>query len=85
MASHVSTLITDIIDLGEYWVHKYSKHTLGNRSDLVKMCLKPVLDTVIDRLRFIISGDASFDEYSITFDGTPSFAGAEAIKKIVIK
>ena len=45
----------------------------------MNMCAKPVLDAIIDRLRFIIGGDTSFDEYSITFDGTPSFAEAEAI------
>ena len=78
-AAQAYTPITEINDLGECFLEKYTGHTLGNRGDLVNMCARPVLDTIIERLRFIISGDASFDEYSITFDGTPSFAEAEAI------
>ena len=78
-AAHANTTITEIIDLDKQWVQSYSNRKLGGRNDLVNMCAKPVLDTIIERLRFIISGDSSFDEYSITFDGTPSFAEAEAI------
>ena len=78
-AAQANTPIKEIIDLGESWLEKYTGLTLGNRGDLVNMCASAVLDTIIERLCYIIGSDASFDEYSITFDGTPSFAEAEAI------
>lgn len=65
--------------LGRYCFNAYAGYSLGNCGDLVNMCSASLLVSLLDRVRCIACGDEAFNEYSITFDGTPSFAEAEAI------
>ena len=78
-AGKSNTPITEIIELGKFWMDMYSGYTLGSDTDMVNAFAKPVLTTLIERISSILCGGGCFDEYSVTFDGTPSFAEAEAI------
>ena len=60
-------------------MEEYSSYTLGSETDIVNAFAKPVLTTLIERISSILCCGGCFDEYSITFDGTPSFAKAEAV------
>ena len=78
-AGKCSTPISEIIELGETWVNDYAGCTLGNPTDLPNAFAKPVWDSLNERISSILCGGGCFNEFSVTFDGTPSFAEAEAI------
>ena len=62
----------------EDWLGFHTSESLGHRSDLVRQYVKACVETIMfDLKRYIKAG--CFDEFSTTFDGTPSFAEAEAI------
>lgn len=71
--------VTNVVGLAEDWVDDYAHETLGNRSDFVALTAPALRTAIIKQIRDIVGGNGSFDEYAVTFDGTPSFAEAEAV------
>jgi len=61
------------------FVDEYAGLTFGDGSDVVSLAAGPLLETLVLRIRQILSGEGCYDEFGVTFDGTPSFAEAEAI------
>ena len=78
-AAKSNTPISEIVEIGRSWVDKYSGYSLGSRTDIVTAFSKPILNSLIQRIRSILCGGGCFPEYSVIFDGTPSFAEAEAV------
>lgn len=62
------------------WIDQYTKdgYSLGNVRDLSRQHSTRLLDIMIDECRRFLHNDC-FKEYSIIFDGTPTFAKCEAI------
>ena len=60
------------------WANPYAKMTVCNEKDLLRSYVSMVLTTITDDIKNVIK-KGSFIEYSVTFDGTPSFAEAEAV------
>lgn len=70
----------------EDFINEYAECTFAGPSDAVRLIAGPVLKTLVQRICQILSGDGCYDEFGCTFDGTPSFAEAEAITiRIVTK
>ena len=70
-AAKSNTPISEIIEIGRSWVDKYSGYSLGSRTDMVTTFSKPILNSLIQRIRSILCGGGCFPEYSVTFDRTP--------------
>ena len=78
-AGKANVPMSEIVELGRSWVDNDSGYTLGIAGDIVTAFTKPVLNALIERIRSILCGGGCFNEYSITFDGTLSFAEAESV------
>ena len=76
--------LTALVEMSKDVIEGYAKQTIGDASDLVRRYAGPVLATLIDRISSIVGGDGVFDEFSLTFDGTPAWAEAEAIIVTVV-
>ena len=61
------------------WIQENAKAglTIGDCGELTRMYCRPVLDLHLETIRELIG--KSYPEFSISVDGTPSFAGAECI------
>ena len=68
-----------IAGLCKDWVDEYSGCTFGDPTDVVSLASTTLLDTLMLRIQQILSGNGVYDEFGVTFDGTPSFEQAEAI------
>ena len=66
------------------WIEKYSKPglTLGNAKDLARMYAKPVRKAIFDDIKVLLT--RCRPQFSISLDGTPSFAEAECIMLRVV-
>ena len=60
------------------WANPYAKMLVGDVKKLMNSYISMVMETLIDNIKTILH-EGSFDEFSITFDGTPAFAEAEAV------
>ena len=78
-AGKANTPISETIELGTSCVKDYSGCTLDKASDFTNQIIKLVLDSLNERISSVISWKRYFNEYIVSFDGTPSFAEAEAI------
>ena len=61
------------------FIDEYAGETFADTSDAVSLIATPLLGTLQLRNRQILSGNGVYDEFGVTFDGTPSFEEAEAI------
>ena len=77
-AAKANIPISALIELSSEWCDKFSGYTVGGRCGIVRVIAPTVLRIIIDDLRIFLTRGC-FEEYGITFDGTPSFAEAEAI------
>lgn len=78
--------VTNVAGLAEDCVDDYADETLGNVGDFSALAAPAVHKAITERIRDILAGHGCYDEFAVTFDGTPSFAEAEAvIVRIVTK
>ena len=60
------------------WSNQYAKMTVCNEKDLIRSYISMVMTTLVEDIRKVVN-QGSFKEFSLTFDGTPAFAEAEAV------
>ena len=60
------------------WATPYTNMTVGHTTDLTRNYIGMIMATIKEDTRKILN-DGSYPEFSLTFDGTPAFAEAEAI------
>ena len=78
-ASKYNVLTEGIAGLCKDWVDEFAGCTFGDPTDAVSLASTPLLATLMLRIRQILSGNGVYDEFGVTFDGTPSFEEAEVI------
>ena len=78
-AARANISVSALVEICNGFVEEYSNRTIGDPGDLLRVYAQPLLDTLLEEIRETICGDACYDEFSICFDGTPSFAEAEAV------
>ena len=58
-AAKINVSITSICGIAKDWVNEYAEANIGNRSDLVSLYAGPVLESLVDQFRNILSGGES--------------------------
>ena len=60
------------------WANPYANISVGHTTDLVRNYIGMIVATIKEDIRNLLS-EGCHAEFSLTFDGTPAFAEAEAI------
>eukprot|EP00957_Ditylum_brightwellii_P116276 8868921-Ditylum_brightwellii.AAC.1 len=60
-------------------VNEYANASVGSKPDLACVYAGLTCDTIVEQACEVLSGGGCYDEYGVTFDGTPSFSEIEAI------